>query len=137
MSLDLLTRADAVGAAMDEYDELGADAFLAKYGYGRARAYFVERDGKTYDSKAIAGVAVGKQQGDVYQMVAYAHVYDCSRLMLLYPHHDDLGSPAPVLLDHRIPSTSRRLSVATLSLTNLGAVEQSLVALVEACDLEN
>ena len=61
MSLDLLTRADAVGAAMDEYDELGSDAFLAKYGYGRARAYFVERDGKTYDSKAIAGVAVGKQ----------------------------------------------------------------------------
>ena len=78
----------------------------------------------------------GVAQGDVYQMMAYAHVYDCERLMLLYPHHDGLGSPAPALLDHRIPSTSRRLSVATLSLADLGAIEDSIVALVEACDIE-
>lgn len=61
MSLDLLTSADAVHAAMDEYDALGADAFLAAHGYGRARSYFVIRNGRSYDSKAIAGVAVGKQ----------------------------------------------------------------------------
>ena len=29
--------------------------------YGTARFYFVVHNGKRYDSKAIAGVAVGKQ----------------------------------------------------------------------------
>jgi len=61
MSLELLTRPEAVHAAMDEYDALGADGFLSKYGYRPARSYFVLRDGRRYDSKAIAGVAVGKQ----------------------------------------------------------------------------
>src|SRR4051812_4918404 len=59
MSLALLTSRDAVVAAMREFDELGREGFLAKYGYGRANAYFVERDGHLYDSKALAGVAVG------------------------------------------------------------------------------
>lgn len=61
MSLDLLTDPAAVHAAMDEYDALGVDEFLKKYGYGHAKTYFVEREGRRYDSKAIAGVAVGKQ----------------------------------------------------------------------------
>src|SRR5690242_15097260 len=61
MSLALLTRPDAVHAAMDEYDALGRDAFLAKYGYKPAQSYFVERGGRRYDSKAIAGAAVGKE----------------------------------------------------------------------------
>lgn len=78
----------------------------------------------------------GVAQADIYQMMAYAHVYDCSRLMLLYPHHDGIGRKAPALIDHRIPSTSRRLSIATLSLANLGVIERNIVALVEACDLE-
>jgi MoxR-like ATPase len=59
MSLALLTSPDAVLAAMREFDELGRESFLAKYGYGRANAYFVEHDGHLYDSKALAGVAVG------------------------------------------------------------------------------
>jgi 5-methylcytosine-specific restriction enzyme subunit McrC len=29
-------------------------------------------------------------QGDVYQMMAYGQLYKCSRLTLLYPHHDGL-----------------------------------------------
>src|SRR5262245_29727730 len=51
--------AEAVRRALDEYDRLGADGFLAKYGYGRAKEYVVERNGRRYDSKAIAGVAHG------------------------------------------------------------------------------
>jgi hypothetical protein len=46
---------------MTEYDELGRDAFLARYGYGPARSFFVVHDGKRYDSKALVGIAVGKQ----------------------------------------------------------------------------
>ncbi len=61
MSLDLLTDPAAVIAAMDEYDALTPDGFLKKYGYGRSRNYLIVRDGRLYDSKAIAGVAVGIQ----------------------------------------------------------------------------
>jgi MoxR-like ATPase len=46
---------------MAEYDKLGRDAFLTRYGYGPARSYFVVHEGKRYDSKALAGVAVGRQ----------------------------------------------------------------------------
>jgi hypothetical protein len=56
-----LSDKSAVLRAMAEYDELGRDAFLARYGYGPARSYFVVHDGKRYDSKALAGAAVGKQ----------------------------------------------------------------------------
>ena len=55
-----LSDKSAVLQAMTEYDELGRDAFLARYGYGPARSYFVVHDGRRYDSKAIAGVAHGK-----------------------------------------------------------------------------
>ena len=47
--------------AMSEHDALGTDGFLAKYGFGHAKSYFVSHNGKFYDSKAIAGVAFGKQ----------------------------------------------------------------------------
>jgi hypothetical protein len=45
--------------AMQEYDRLGREAFLEKYGFGQARSYLLVHDGKTYDSKAIAGAAHG------------------------------------------------------------------------------
>jgi 5-methylcytosine-specific restriction protein A len=50
---------DAVHQAMNEYDRLGPDAFLRKYGFGRAKTYFLVHGGRSYDSKAIAGVAHG------------------------------------------------------------------------------
>jgi len=43
--------------AIAEFDQLGRDAFLEKYGYRRAIGYFLLHDGRRYDSKAIAGVA--------------------------------------------------------------------------------
>jgi hypothetical protein len=54
-----LTSREAVESALDEFDVLGRDAFLQKYGFGRSRRYFVRRGGKHYDSKAIVGAAVG------------------------------------------------------------------------------
>jgi hypothetical protein len=44
---------------MAEFDRIGRDRFLAKYGYRRARRYLIDAGGKRYDSKAIAGVAYG------------------------------------------------------------------------------
>src|SRR5262245_52229199 len=57
MALSELTERAAILAAMREYDELGQDAFLEKYGYSPARRYQLVHDGKSYDSKAIVGVA--------------------------------------------------------------------------------
>ncbi|GAB7553341.1 hypothetical protein NRB_28470 [Novosphingobium sp. 11B] len=61
MSIALLSKPEAVQAAISEYDELGRAAFLDKYGFRPARSYFLEHDGRLYDSKAIVGVAVGKE----------------------------------------------------------------------------
>ena len=43
--------------ALAEYDELGGEAFLDTYGFKPARTYLLVHDGKSYDSKAVLGVA--------------------------------------------------------------------------------
>ncbi|WP_164721684.1 MrcB family domain-containing protein [Silicimonas algicola] len=42
---------------MNEFDLLGRDTFLHKYGFRSANRYFVKRGDRLYDSKAIYGVA--------------------------------------------------------------------------------
>jgi Domain of unknown function (DUF3883) len=54
-----LTQPQSVLQAVAEFNELGRDAFLAKYGFGKAREYFLLLNSKRYDAKAIAGVAHG------------------------------------------------------------------------------
>ena len=39
--------------------------FLLKYGFGKARSYFLVQNGRSYDSKAIAGAAHGYQHPDL------------------------------------------------------------------------
>ena len=52
-------------------------------------------------------------QSDVYQMIAYAHAYDATRLVLVYPWHAALGR-AGVIRTWRISATKRTLDVATV-----------------------
>jgi hypothetical protein len=67
MALRDLTDSHAVEMAIQEFDELGRDAFLEKYGFGPSRAYlirvngndYIRVNGNDYDSRAIAGVAQG------------------------------------------------------------------------------
>ncbi|WP_432834117.1 McrB family protein [Dactylosporangium sp. CA-092794] len=47
----------AVEAALAEYDELGRQAFLSKYGFGVATTYLLRHRGRFYDPKAIVGAA--------------------------------------------------------------------------------
>src|SRR5262245_21701887 len=61
MALGELTSREAVLEAILEFDSLGRDRFLSKYGFGPARGYFLEHQGSRYDSKAIVGVAHGIQ----------------------------------------------------------------------------
>ena len=61
MGLADLSSREAVVAAVGECDALGRQAFLERYGYAAARGYILRYQGADYDSKAIAGVAHGKQ----------------------------------------------------------------------------
>jgi 5-methylcytosine-specific restriction enzyme A len=58
-----ITRATVVDA-IAEYDRLGQDEFLVKYGFDRARSYLLIHNGRAYDSKAIVGVAHGFLAGE-------------------------------------------------------------------------
>ncbi|WP_055691235.1 HNH endonuclease [Streptomyces prasinus] len=54
---------DGVLKAVSECDKLGRDGFLSEYGYEPATGYLLVHEGRTYDSKAIAGVAHKFDQG--------------------------------------------------------------------------
>ena len=57
----------------------------------------------------------GVSQADVYQMMAYAQLYHCPQVMLLYPHHIGLG--AQILnAGYRILAGEKRLQVASIDL---------------------
>lgn len=49
---------DHVLRALQEYDDRGGDEFLAAYGFGRVRDYVMWHGGRSYDSKAVLGVAL-------------------------------------------------------------------------------
>lgn len=63
MGLSDLTDSSAVRRAIHEFDEIGRDRFLEKYGFRESLTYFLEHDGIRYDSKAIVGAAHGYQHG--------------------------------------------------------------------------
>ena len=58
MTLADVTQA-AVHAAVAQFDAIGRDRFLEDGGFGRAKSYFLDVNGKLYDSKAIIGYAHG------------------------------------------------------------------------------
>ena len=57
--------AEGVERAMVEFDRLGRKVFLDKFGFGKARGYFLIHDGRQYDSKAVVGVAHGYDRPDL------------------------------------------------------------------------
>jgi 5-methylcytosine-specific restriction enzyme subunit McrC len=65
----------------------------------------------------------GVSQSDIYQAMAYAQIYRVKHLMLLYPHHAQLGKDAGVICEYKIAGTEEvRLSIATIGLTDLDRV---------------
>jgi len=69
-------------------------------------------------------------QADVYQMMAYAQLYRCERLVLLYPHHGGLASPLPI--HHRVaaPDGPVRLTIATVDLASHHSARAGLTSLL-------
>ncbi len=64
MALRDLTDRSAVLQAINEFRELGEDAFLEKYGFERSRRIQIAYEGETFPSKAILGAAHGFQLPD-------------------------------------------------------------------------
>ncbi|MFB7287710.1 hypothetical protein [Actinacidiphila glaucinigra] len=58
MGLTDITAAEIV-CATEEFDRLGAELFLRSHGFRPARSYFLMHEDRSYDSKAILGVAHG------------------------------------------------------------------------------
>lgn len=72
--------------------------------------------------------------GDLYQMHAYAHRYEAQEVVLVYPHHVGLGPwvarRAEFGLMDGAGAVSRRVSVATVDLTELGKVRDGLIRML-------
>ena len=64
---------EAVLAAMDEHDQLGPAAFLARHGYREAGRYWLRgpSTARRYPSKAILGVAAGLDAADFFGGLAH------------------------------------------------------------------
>jgi 5-methylcytosine-specific restriction enzyme A len=58
-----LTDKNAVIKAIEEFNKLGREVFLRKYGFWKAKSYYILYRGEHYDSKAIVGAACGFQFG--------------------------------------------------------------------------
>lgn len=72
----------------------------------------------------------GVSQSDIYQMIAYGQLYDCTDLLLLYPHHAELGSTVGIFGTHRITGTARLLRGATLGLHGDSKAELGALATI-------
>ncbi len=62
ITLATVTRA-AILSAISEFDGMGRDPFLARYGYRPANRFHLRHGLRSYDSKAILGVAWGIANG--------------------------------------------------------------------------
>ena len=81
-------------------------------------------------SSRIDDAKQGVSQPDVYQMMAYAHVYRASRLTLLYPHHSGLGGDESVHARHRITGHEAVLETASIDIARRENVLERLRQLI-------
>ncbi|MFO1412422.1 MAG: hypothetical protein U1F10_00605 [Burkholderiales bacterium] len=82
----------------------------------------------------------GVAQGDMYQMLTYGACYRCDDIVLLYPHHGEMGhapgvrnvfvANLPESLDHQ--TSQRRVRIASIELSSLQSVPKQLLALFPA-----
>lgn len=60
----------------------------------------------------------GVSQADVYQMMAYAHLYKATRLTLLYPHHRELGDEDGIRARFRVMGQETVLETASFDISS-------------------
>ncbi len=64
----------------------------------------------------------GVSQSDVYQMMAYAHLYKAPRVTLLYPHHADLSAEEGVQAQFQISGRETIIETASLDVSFGGSM---------------
>jgi 5-methylcytosine-specific restriction enzyme subunit McrC len=70
---------------------------------------------------------LGVSPADVYQMMAYGHVHECPRLVLLYPHHRAIGKDPGLLAEFTVGRCpDKRLAIATVDLSEFSTVSAQL-----------
>jgi 5-methylcytosine-specific restriction enzyme subunit McrC len=60
----------------------------------------------------------GVSQADIYQMMAYAHLYKAPRLTLLYPHHAGLGANEGIRARFKVTGQETVLETASFDISN-------------------
>lgn len=78
----------------------------------------------------------GVLQSDLYQMYTYASCYDCPQVILLYPHHDELGNESGLRQTFALNpwlenGTSKHVKVGSIDLRELESVPRQLRALLQ------
>lgn len=71
----------------------------------------------------------GIAQADVYQLMAYGRLYDCSDLMLLYPHHEGLPQQEGIIGRNRIEGGNDKLTIASVWLGRSSTIRERLFSL--------
>ena len=66
----------------------------------------------------------GVSQSDVYQVMAYSQIYECPKVVLLYPHNVHLGNSEGIRARYAITGSDATLHLATIDV----AQERSLAA---------
>jgi hypothetical protein len=64
MAIEDIIDPEAVLSALAEFDQMGHEAFRHRYGFGKATRWYVEHEGRLYDTKAVLGVAHKYQFGE-------------------------------------------------------------------------
>jgi 5-methylcytosine-specific restriction enzyme subunit McrC len=73
----------------------------------------------------------GVAQADVYQLIAYGRVYNCRKLMLLYPHHVAMAVPEGVISSYRIAASNHGLEIATIDVARAANIGLRLSRLTD------
>lgn len=72
----------------------------------------------------------GVSQADIYQMMGYAHCYDCKSIVLLYPHHDEINGLKGEQVKYKIlinsVTSEKEIRVATICMSDLNTVSNQL-----------
>jgi 5-methylcytosine-specific restriction enzyme subunit McrC len=72
----------------------------------------------------------GVSQSDIYQMMAYAQIYGAPRVILLYPHHAELGAGEGVHASHGITGHHATIAFASLDVSQPGDISARLRGLL-------
>jgi 5-methylcytosine-specific restriction enzyme subunit McrC len=117
--------------------ELGAQRFMTKpdilVSVGRHFEFIIDTKWKRLSAR-IDDPKQGVSQADLYQMMAYGRLYQCPRLMLLYPHHAGLHCDEGVISRHQVIGSDDKLTMATVSLDDLSGVQRALRKLIFAAE---